>query len=252
VDRAPNAAAPGQVRLLPPVDTVAVKVLGRLLHHQDARVRSLAAEERARRAMARRGLARFDRVTAERSMRPALAKAEARLATCNLSEGAKRRIIRILRRAPIGPYFRSRPEAVRITKLVTSLLSMPGELVQNVRAAEQAGHLPPGYADALVEARSVSAPFFEKVGELGRDLRLGIPESFGRPSGRRWAARAAAIAAELQREGYRRVWPVVAELLEPLIEVTGARIQADANHLRQLVVAAKRRSPKRNAVGSPP
>ena len=88
----PKKAARGPAQLLPPVEALSVRVLGRLLHHQDPRLRKLAEEERSRRANLRRGLARFDHLVAAWSLRcsPALAQAEAELAAADLSEAAKK------------------------------------------------------------------------------------------------------------------------------------------------------------------
>ena len=133
--------------------------------------------------------------------------------------------------------------------LVTSILGMPGDLVQRVREAEQSGHLPSGTADDLAEARSASGIFFEKVARLGRELGLEsldreIRGYGGRPSAALWTTLADAIATEIQRESPRRVWPMVEDLLRPLVDVRGNTFRCDGPHIRRRVLAlrAKRRS----------
>ncbi len=246
--RPPKAERP---RLLPPVEALSVKALGRLLHHQDPRLRKLAEEERSRRANLRRGLAGFDRLTGARDLRRSAAQAKAVLAALPLGDAVKARILRLLRRAPLGRRFRDSEEAPEVAKLVTACLEYPGKLIELLRKAEESGRLPLGTANDLAEARSVS-PFFEKAGRLVRELELErlAPEIrgyLGRPSAFRWARLADAISTEIKKESPRRVWPLVADVLHPLIEASGDKIYTDAGHIRQLVDRLNRQRRRKRA-----
>lgn len=253
VQRPPKAVVGGRLRLLSSAETLSVKALGELLHHPDPRLRSFATEERSRRANQRRGLARFDRVTAAWALRrsPALAQAKAVLATLPLSGAVKRRVSRLLRCVPVGR-FRDGPEAPRVVELCATLLRAPEELLNLLRVAEKSRRLPSGIADAFAEARAAS-PFFGMAGQLVRELELErldaeIRGYRGRPTAARWAKLAKAIAAEIKRESPRKVWALVADLLRPLIEASSdKKMKTDGNHIRQLVDLANRRSRKRQS-----
>jgi len=71
------------------------------------------------------------------------------------------------------------------------------------------------------------------------ELDLKIRRS-GRPSAHDWAVFCDAVAEEVRAARQARVWPVVADLLDPLIVKAGSPIQRDAQHLRQLVDRWKR------------
>lgn len=252
VQRPPKAVVGERLRLLPPAETLPLGDLGKLIHHPDSRLRTLAEAERSRRASQRRGLARFDRVTAAKTLRhsPALAESKKVLAALPVSDATKKRIFRLLRCAPVGR-FRDAPEAPRLVELCATLLRTPEELLNLLRVAEESRRLPSGTADAFAEARAAS-PVFARVGQLVRELELERLDSeirgyWGRPTAAHWANLIRAVAAEIKRESPRRFWPMVADVFRPLIEANGAKIQTDAAHLRQLVDLAHRRSRKRES-----
>jgi len=240
----------GGARPLPQIETLSAGALGRLLHHQDPRVKKLAEDERSRRANLRRGLARFDRITAAWALRhsPALAECKAVLAALPLNDAVKARISRLLRRAPVRR-FRESPEAPEAAKLVREILrAAPAfhDLLELLPRAEESQRLPPGTANALAEARTTADGFFGAVARFSWELELErldpeIRGYMGRPSAARWTKLEDAIAAEIRLESPRRVWPMVADLLRPLIEASGDKIHTDAVHIRHRVVRLHRR-----------
>jgi hypothetical protein len=252
--RRPPKAVGVHPRLLPPVETLPVGALGQLLHQADSRLRILADAERSRRANLRRGLAKFDRITAAWTLRhsSALAKSKTVLAAFPVSDSVKTRISRLLDRAPIGR-FRDRPEGPKAAQFLREILRAPSacaELLELLRQVEESKRLPPGTTDDLSEARALADGFFRSVARFAIELGLEqldteIRGYQGRPSAGRWAKLATAIAAEIKRESPRRVWPMVVDLLRPLIEASGDKILTDANNIRQLVVSFNRRQRRR-------
>lgn len=257
VDVAPKTVAGGPARLLPPVESLSVRVLGKLRHHPDRRVRELAEAERSRRANQRRGLVKFDRLTAAWRLRQsaALAQAEAVLDELPLSDAAKARISRLLRRAPTRR-FRDSAEAPRVAEICRRLLTGPDELIKLLRQAEESGRLQPGTADSVAaERHGAASGFLGMVGRIVRELGLErldpkIRGYLGRPSTFRWTHLVEAIKTEIKRESPGKVWPMVEPLLRPLMEASGDKIYTDAAHIQRRAGLAKRRS-RNGREGSP-
>jgi len=112
-------------------------------------------------------------------------------------------------------------------------------LLQLLQEAEAHSRLLPGTAEALTSASSQLNPFLTLVRQLA--LALNIPRFdpdlhrfwVGRPKAFAWALLADAIADEVRTVSPYRMWPVVADVLRPLLVIAG--LCDTSEHLRRLV-----------------
>jgi hypothetical protein len=156
-----------------------------------------------------------------------------------LPRRARKRITRLLDCAPVRAGIAHRGEAGRAGSLVRRIGADLLRLHKLLINAEAHGQLHGSPSSDVEQARALVAQAARKsrLVELDPQIRKSWP---GRPKAYDWAVLTDAVAEELRATNHARVWPVVADLLDPLIVKAGSPIQRDAQHLRQLVDRWKR------------